>query len=194
LAVGGRSAAQGALDRPFERPVDRGRADGGAIARETLGAGLDGVPRTAHAKHTSPTGFSGVPPAGPATPVTATATSAPLRAKAPAAISRAVASLAAPSAASVSGRTPSISTLAALEYVMKPRSNHAELPATSVIAPAMSPPVQDSAVAMVHFRSTRARPTRTASSNASVVTRTLLAIVQSSSTRRAHSQAPGRPR
>src|SRR5678816_4524021 len=43
------------------------------------------------AKHTSPTGFSGVPPSGPAMPVVATATSTPRAFLAPAAIYRAVA-------------------------------------------------------------------------------------------------------
>src|SRR5512143_3787533 len=119
--------------------------------------------RTAHANHTSPTGLSGAPPAGPATPVTATAMSARLWASAPATISRTVASLTAPQRARVAGATPSSSTFASFEYVTKPRSNHSELPATSVIAPATRPPVHDSAVASLHRRSARARPTLTAS-------------------------------
>ena len=60
----------------------------------------------AAATYTRPTGFCGVPPPGPATPVVETATSAPLRARRPSAISRAQASLTAPKASSVSGRTP----------------------------------------------------------------------------------------
>src|SRR4051812_45175394 len=43
--------------------------------------------------------------------------------------------------------TPSNSDFARLEYVTSPRSNHCELPAMSVSSRAISPPVQDSAVA-----------------------------------------------
>jgi hypothetical protein len=42
--------------------------------------------------------------------------------------------------------------LAALEYVTKPRSNHALEPAKSVQAAAIMPPVQLSAVAKNHWR------------------------------------------
>ncbi|MEZ5420670.1 MAG: hypothetical protein R2708_25465 [Vicinamibacterales bacterium] len=48
------------------------------------------------ARHTVPTGFSAVPPPGPATPVTATVTSTPARARRPSAIAAATASLTAP--------------------------------------------------------------------------------------------------
>ena len=48
--------------------------------------------RLAQPKQTIPTGFAGVPPEGPATPVTATARSAVLLASAPEAISAATAS------------------------------------------------------------------------------------------------------
>jgi hypothetical protein len=54
-----------------------------------------------------PTGFSGEPPSGPATPVTETANRVPKHASAPRAISATVASLTAPCATSVSCRTPS---------------------------------------------------------------------------------------
>ena len=64
---------------------------------------------------TMPTGFAGVPPVGPATPDTATATSARLRASAPSAISHTVASLTAPCSARVCAQTPSMSILASLE-------------------------------------------------------------------------------
>src|SRR5262249_18550368 len=69
----------------------------------------------AHAKHTIPTGFSGVPPAGPATPVTAIASCARLRFKAPEAISLAVCSLTAPWRDRVDPRTPSSSFFEAFE-------------------------------------------------------------------------------
>src|SRR5262249_43168917 len=72
-------------------------------------------PALAQAKHTVPTGFSGVPPVGPATPVMDTATLALLRSSAPRAISLAVSSLTAPCAWRVSVRTPRSSSLAALE-------------------------------------------------------------------------------
>src|SRR6266581_3773499 len=62
-----------------------------------------------HAKHTMPTGFSFVPPVGPATPVTATATCARLRASAPDAISFAVSRLTAPCRERVLACTPSSS-------------------------------------------------------------------------------------
>ncbi len=62
-----------------------------------------------------PTGFAGVPPPGPAIPVTATASVAALRASAPSAISRATASLTAPHRARVSSRTPRSALLAAFE-------------------------------------------------------------------------------
>ena len=52
---------------------------------------------------TVPTGFSGEPPPGPAMPVTATATSAPARARMPSTIASATGSLTAPCAAMRSG-------------------------------------------------------------------------------------------
>ena len=55
-------------------------------------------------RKTSPTGFSAVPPPGPATPVTATAMSAPSRARAPLAIAAAVSAETAPCVASTSSR------------------------------------------------------------------------------------------
>src|SRR5258706_11656079 len=100
----------------------------------------------AQAKHTVPTGFSLLPPPGPAIPVMATAMAPLLRPRAPRAISRAVCSLTAPWAFKVFRETFRSSCLASFEYVTKPRSNHAEEPATDVTACAAQPPVQDSAV------------------------------------------------
>src|SRR5688500_14346519 len=108
-------------------------------------ADTTGVSRNAHAKHTVPTGFCDVPPPGPAIPVTATATSAPARARAPSAIAHATASDTAPWASSTPLATPSASSFAAFEYVTNAWSNHDELPAVAVIAPATRPPVHDSA-------------------------------------------------
>src|SRR4249919_3104857 len=51
----------------------------------------------------------------------------------------------------VAGLTPSICCFAEFEYVTKPRSRTRDDPAISLIAPATSPPVHDSAVASVSF-------------------------------------------
>ena len=69
---------------------------------------------SAQATYTSPTGFSFVPPPGPAMPVVATAISAPLYIRGPLATSKAVCSLTAPNTASVSGFTPQYFTFASL--------------------------------------------------------------------------------
>ena len=71
---------------------------------------------------TVPTGFTLVPPSGPAMPVTPTPTSTPAFLRAPAAICAAIASLTAPCASIALASTPSSSILAAFEYVTKPRS------------------------------------------------------------------------
>ena len=67
------------------------------------------------ANQTSPTGFSGDPPPGPATPVIATVSSASERASAPSAIARATGSDTAPCRAISSAGTPIAPALAALE-------------------------------------------------------------------------------
>src|SRR6201996_8977445 len=108
--------------------------------------------RAATAKCTSPTGLPGTAPPGPAMPVIATARSTSARSSAPTAIWIAVSLLTAPKVASVSASTPSIARLASFEYVTKPRSITSDEPGISVKAPATSPPVQDSAVAMVSRR------------------------------------------
>ena len=72
-------------------------------------------PSTWNPNHTVPTGLSGVPPVGPATPVTATLTCARECRTAPNAIARATTSLTAPCAATRSGSTPSASAFASLE-------------------------------------------------------------------------------
>src|SRR5438105_2693968 len=58
-------------------------------------------------RYTSPTGFSAVPPPGPATPVTDAATSTPSRSRTPRAMARAVSADTAPKRASISAGTPS---------------------------------------------------------------------------------------
>ena len=78
------------------------RRRGGRRSRPRSPKRSDGVNRCARrveraAKWTSPTGFSGVPPPGPAMPVIATARSAGEWASAPSAIARATSSLTAPS-------------------------------------------------------------------------------------------------
>src|ERR1700692_4900401 len=60
------------------------------------------------------------------------------------------------------GDTPSLKTLDALLYVTKPSMNHCELPAISVRALAIQPPVQDSAVATPRRAFNKCRPTRAA--------------------------------
>ncbi len=95
---------------------------------------------------TVPTGLSGVPPSGPAIPLTAMATSAPDAPSAPRAISLTVRSLTAPKRASVRADTPSTRRFASFEYVMYPLSSQSELPAVSVRAFAIHPAVHDSAV------------------------------------------------
>ena len=82
-------------DRRTARGSSRGRPGSRARARALLRA----PPR---AGTTSPTGFSAVPPPGPAIPVTETATSAPSRSRAPAAIAAAVSAETAPCRSSIS--------------------------------------------------------------------------------------------
>src|SRR3954469_20838585 len=108
--------------------------------------------RAATAKCTRPTGLPGVAPPGPAMPVMETGRSTPAFSSAPIAIAGAVSLLTAPKLSSVVALTPSTARLASLEYVTKPRSITSEAPGISVSAPATSPPVQDSAVAMVSLR------------------------------------------
>ena len=72
-------------------------------------------PRAAVAIQTVPTGLAGVPPSGPAMPVTATAKPAGERASTPSAIARATSALTAPWRAMSAGATPSSSILAAFE-------------------------------------------------------------------------------
>src|SRR5271167_3565773 len=83
----------------------------GKIRCSVLGA----APRCASPKWTRPTGFSALPPPGPATPVIDTARSIGARASAPSAIAVAVSALTAPCAAITSGGTPSNSDFASFE-------------------------------------------------------------------------------
>ena len=120
--------------------------------------------RAAAQNQTVPTGLSGRPPSGPAMPLTASATVAPVTRSAPSAISRTVCSLTAPKLSSVTPATFRSRIFAAFEYVTKPHSNHCELPGTSVRALATQPPVHDSAVAMRRPAARSFWPTRSASS------------------------------
>ena len=101
------------------------------------------------ATHTVPTGFSGVPPPGPATPDVATAQSAPKRSETPFTISRTTSSLTAPCSHKVSFLTPRTLCFILLWYATTPPSITSEHPAIRVTAPATAPPVQLSAVAKV---------------------------------------------
>src|SRR6266851_4591042 len=67
-------------------------------------------------KKTRPTGFSALPPPGPAMPVTATATSTPSRSRAPDAIAAAVSAETAPCRSRTSRGTPSSRALTSSEY------------------------------------------------------------------------------
>ena len=82
----------------------RPAADRLAVAGELEARARRRRPGPSTARKTSPTGFSGVPPSGPAMPVTATATSAPSAARAPAAIAAAVSADTAPCSRSTSAR------------------------------------------------------------------------------------------
>lgn len=101
---------------------------------------------------TVPTGVSGLPPEGPATPVTATATSAPLTASAPEAIAEAVSRLTTPYRSIVSCDTPRSRTFASIEYDTTPPQYASEDPGTAVKEAPISPPVKDSAVTSVRSR------------------------------------------
>jgi hypothetical protein len=72
------------------------------------------APSTKKAIHTVPTGFSTLPPPGPAMPDTATAHCAPSARAAPRAMARTTGSLTAPWAASNASGTPSTPLLTAL--------------------------------------------------------------------------------
>src|SRR5438093_1534558 len=98
---------------------------------------------TRAASHTVPTGFSGVPPPGPAIPVTAMLASAEKSRWAPSAIARTVSSETAPWAWSVSSGTLSAAVLMTSAYATTPPMNVSDAPATSVIRFATRPPVHD---------------------------------------------------
>ncbi len=103
--------------------------------------------------YTSPTGFSAVPPPGPAMPVTETATSAPSRARAPAAIAAAVSAETAPCRRNRSAGTPSSRCFTSSEYATIPPTKTSLDPGTDVSREPIIPPVIDSAVASVNPRS-----------------------------------------
>ena len=79
-----------------------------------------GDPTPAIATYTRPTGFSSVPPSGPATPVTPTPRSACSRSRAPSAIATATCADTAPCASSAASGTPSCSALTSFAYATIP--------------------------------------------------------------------------
>src|SRR5262245_57073974 len=79
-------------------------------------------PGTAAAMYTVPTGFAGVPPSGPAMPVTAIPHGEPDMRQMPAAIASATGALTAPCSRSIASGTPSSCCLASFEYTTTPRS------------------------------------------------------------------------
>src|SRR5918995_1888142 len=107
-------------------------------------------------QQTVPTGFSSLPPSGPAMPVTATAVSAPNRFSAPAAMASATGSDTAPCSLISRGSTWSSSTFASLAYATPPPATYADDPGRSVSRAASSPAVHDSAVASRRPASRRA--------------------------------------
>ena len=120
------------------------------------------TPRTLAAIHTVPTGFSTVPPPGPAIPDVATAQSAPVSTETPCTICITTCSLTAPYLSRVSLSTPSTFVLTSLWYATTPPSIIDEHPGTEVIAAATEPPVQLSAVAMDNPRFCRSDTSSTA--------------------------------
>ena len=100
--------AGAARDAARQRPSGRGSTPVRRAARSAATCSPIGPDAW---KKTSPTGFSGVPPPGPAIPVTETATSTPSRSRAPFAIAAATSAETAPCSARSSGETPSSSSL-----------------------------------------------------------------------------------
>src|SRR5438876_1028038 len=100
---------------------------------------------TRAASHTVPTGFSGVPPPGPAIPVTAMVQSAENSRCAPSAIARTVASETAPYASRVSSGTLSAAVLITSAYATTPPMKVSDAPGMLVIRSPIIPPVHDSA-------------------------------------------------
>ncbi len=101
------------IQKPRKRPLGNHLTERCAVPRiKQLISVRVSLPRKAQASHTVPTGFSGVPPPGPAIPLTATATSAPERSRAPSAIALTTGSLTAPQRFRTSSGTPSISVFA----------------------------------------------------------------------------------
>ncbi len=109
------------------------------------------VPLWQSAKHIVPTGFSSLPPSGPAIPVTANVTSALLLFDSPSAISRAHSMLTAPKFFKVSEPTPRSHIFESFEYVTKLSCNTADTPGQSTRAEEINPPVHDSAPVIISF-------------------------------------------
>src|SRR5690606_19776292 len=107
------------------------------------------LPRKHAHDQTVPTGFSSVPPSGPATPVIAMPASAPKRSATPRAIARATASETAPSRSIASLGTPRTSTLIRLAYATTQARKTCPGPGCIVMRCARRPPVQLSASATV---------------------------------------------
>ncbi len=77
-------------------------------------------PACATLRQTIPTGFSGVPPSGPATPVMPTPTAAPNRSAAPSASAAATSGDTAPCRSISAAGTSAKATFAAFEYATTP--------------------------------------------------------------------------
>ncbi len=98
---------------------------------------------------TSPTGFSLVPPDGPAMPVVEIPISAPASRRTPCAICAAVCMDTAPYCESVFASTCKSCSFIWFAYAQIPQSNTEDAPGTEVIFSQISPPVQLSAAAIL---------------------------------------------
>src|SRR5436190_2513863 len=113
----------------------------------TESSGLDAC------RNTRPTGFSALPPPGPAIPVAEIPTSALSRSRMPCAIASAASAETAPWSRSTAGETPSSRVLISSEYAITPPTKASLEPGTDVSIAPTRPPVQDSAVASLKPRS-----------------------------------------
>src|SRR5438046_9060721 len=122
------AVGRGERGRPGSAGGRRGRSSAACAARRRISSRSPGNTRrtaraavwTRAANHTVPTGFSGVPPPGPAIPVTAMVQSAEKRRCAPSAIARTVSSETAPYASRVSSGTLSAAVLITSAYATTP--------------------------------------------------------------------------
>src|ERR1044072_5331964 len=105
---------------------------------------------SASAMKTVPTGFSSVPPPGPAIPVIDNPKSVPMRLRTPSAIASATGALTAPCSINNIGSTSNSFVFTSFAYAITPPIKYFDDPGTSVTRCASRPPVQLSATASVY--------------------------------------------